>query len=59
MNTDLFNAARQLNYDEAVRRLFYWAREKPSARQQSALRMLAQALDRNRDNLYFEERKVQ
>jgi hypothetical protein len=46
----------QLNYDEVVRRLNFWAREPYSPRRDAALKMLAGSLDRNRTNLYFEEK---
>ena len=49
---------RQLNYDEAVRRLRYWS-ETPSQNDgpfaKSALRILVTLLQMYRDNLYFEE----
>ena len=45
----------QLNYDEAVRRIAYWASEPSSERAAGALKMLANMLKRERKNLYFEE----
>jgi hypothetical protein len=44
----------QLNFDEAVRRLAFWSLQPISAHQQAAVRMLIDALRRNRTNLYFE-----
>jgi hypothetical protein len=43
----------QLNYDEAVRRLAYWA-SIGGERGLSAIRSLAKVLERDRDCLYFE-----
>jgi len=55
---DLYTSNHQLNYDEVVRRIDYWAGHN-SPRGATALRILAAALDRNRDNLYFESREKQ
>ena len=50
---------RMLNYDEVVRRLKYWAGTESNREQQyrtQAIQILASALWRERDNLYFESR---
>ena len=51
----LFTNNRKLNYDEAVRRIAYWASQPSSERANGALKMLAGMLKRDRKNLYFEE----
>lgn len=45
----------QLNYDEAVRRLNYWLNQPTSGQQQGAIRLLVGTLERDKNNLYFEE----
>lgn len=56
----LFTNAHQLNYDEVVRRLKHWSTQgqgalnRPSA--QPAIVILVSLLERNRLNLYFEEK---
>lgn len=55
----LYTTNRQLNYDEAVRRIVYWTEETCGANPQRAyhsLRLLVKILQRERDNLYFESR---
>ena len=52
----LYTNNHQLNYDEAIRRIQYWVNH-PTERSTFAIRMLAAALDRNRNNLYFEPRE--
>jgi hypothetical protein len=50
---NLYTLSHQLNYDEALRRLDYWLNGE--AQRSCALGVLVRLLQKNRDNLYFEE----
>ena len=56
METQSLMVNRQLNYDEVVRRLQYWAKpsESDSRHASTAIRILADMLEREKHNLYFE-----
>jgi hypothetical protein len=56
---NLFTNTHQVNYDEAIARMKYWLEqvERGTGRGLSELNMLCALLTRNRDNLYFEEKR--
>lgn len=56
MLNSLYNNNHQLNFNEAVRRIAFWASHPDDLRAIGAISMLARALEREQTNLYFEEK---
>ncbi len=56
MHNSLYNNNHQLNFNEAVRRIGFWAAHPDHLHAIGAISVLARALEREKNNLYFEEK---
>lgn len=46
----------QLNFDEAIRQIKYWASVSDDLKSSGPIRLLAKTLQVNKNNLFFEEK---